>query len=156
MIPHGAYDTTTERASTDQDWRARRVEARRRRLRAASGESSTMLTTAAIGMAGYGAFEAAAGVFDLIGRHRLEIVADLASLLFGTLLVLAAAFVRVRLPGGLALAIGALLALQALAIHHAAHVAGAVTLAPQLVRGGFAALLVALAHFGDDEQPRTP
>ena len=113
-----------------------------------------MLTSAAIGMAGYGAFEAAAGLIDLIGRHRLEIVADLASILFGTLLVLAAAFVRVRLPGGLALAIGALLALQALAIHQAAHVAGAVTLTPQLVRGGFAALLVALAHLSGQE--RTP
>ncbi len=113
-----------------------------------------MLTAATIGMAGYGAFEAVAGLVDLVGGHHLEIVADLAAILFGALLVLSAAFVRVRLPGGLALAIGALLALQALAIHSAAHGGHVVTLGPQLARGAFAALLVALAHLGG--QQRTP
>ncbi len=113
-----------------------------------------MLTAATIGMAGYGAFEAVVGLVDLVGGHRLEIVAALAAILFGALLVLAAAFVRVRLPGGLALAIGALLALQALAIHSAAHFNQVVTLGPQLVRGAFAALLVALAYLGSPE--RTP
>jgi len=111
-----------------------------------------MLTSAAIGMAGYGVYEAAVGVFDLIGGHHLEVVADVAAILFGTLLVLAAAFVRVRLPGGLALAIGALLGLQALAIHSAAHSTGVVTLAPQFARGAFAALLVALAHLSGPER----
>jgi hypothetical protein len=113
-----------------------------------------MLTSAALGMAGYGAYEAAVGVLDLIGigGHHLEVVADVGAILFGTLLVLAAAFVRVRLPGGLALAIGAVLGLQALAIHRTAHVAGVVTLAPQLARGAFAALLVALAHLSGPEQ----
>ena len=36
--------------------------------------------------------------------------------IFGGLLVLASAFVRVRMPGGLAVAIGAMLALQALEV----------------------------------------
>ncbi len=112
-----------------------------------------MLTSAAIGMAGYGVYEAVAGILDLLGTHRLEILADLATILFAVLLILAAAFVRVRIPGGLALAIGALLGLQALAIHRAAHMTGVVTLAPQLARGAFAALLVALAHLSGPERP---
>jgi|WetSurMetagenome_2_1015567.scaffolds.fasta_scaffold371533_1 hypothetical protein len=112
-----------------------------------------MLTSAAIGMAGYGAFEVLAGLFDLIARRQLEVVADLAAVLFGLLLILAAAFVRVRIPGGLALAIGGLLGLQALAIHQAAHLTGVVALAPQLARGVFAALLVALAYLSKPEQP---
>jgi hypothetical protein len=115
-----------------------------------------MLTSATIGMAGYGAYEAAAGLLDLIGRHHLEVLADVAAILFGTLLVLAAAFVRVRLPGGLALAIGALLGLQALAIHSAAHLTGVVTLAPQLARGAFATLLVALALPGSRDSTPIP
>jgi hypothetical protein len=48
-----------------------------------------------------------------VGRARPD--------LFGALLVLAAAFVRVRLPGGVAFAIGAMLGLQALAVHDAVH-----------------------------------
>lgn len=113
-----------------------------------------MLTGAAIGMVGYGVYAAAEGLIDLFGRHRLEVLADVAALLFGLLLMLAAAFVRVLLPGGLDLAIGALLALQALAIHNAAHYYGTVALAPQLARAAFAALLVALAYAGDRNQQR--
>ena len=52
--------------------------------------------------------------------------------MFGGLLALAAAFVRVRLPGGLAFAIGAMLGLQALAVHDAAHLGGGIE--PQLAR----------------------
>jgi hypothetical protein len=51
--------------------------------------------------------------------------------------------VRVRLPGGLAFAIGALLGLQALAVHNAVHLDAG--LAPQVGRAVLAAVLVALA-----------
>jgi hypothetical protein len=64
------------------------------------------------------------------------------------ILLLAAAFVRVVIPGGLALAIGALLGLQALSIYSDFHIAGSVAPAPQLVRAGYALVLVGLAHFG--------
>ena len=60
---------------------------------------------------------------------RLELWAELGLIVFGALLPLAAAFVRVRLPGGLALAIGAMLGLQALAVHDAVRLGGGVTAA---------------------------
>jgi hypothetical protein len=58
---------------------------------------------------------------DLICGARVEMCDEVGLIVFGTLLVLAAAFVRVRLPGGLAFAIGAMLGLQALAVHDAVH-----------------------------------
>ncbi len=107
-----------------------------------------LLTLATLGMAAYGIYSIVAGLIDLILRSRLEAVADVATVAFGLLLLLAAAFVRVLLPGGLALAIGALLALQALSVHSDVHLAGSLALGPQLVRGGLAVLLVAMALAG--------
>ena len=79
-------------------------------------------------------------VLDRLGRGRillrgarLELWAELGLIVFGVLLVLAAAFVRVRLPGGLAFAIGAMLGLQALAVHDAVHLGTGVR--PQLASG---------------------
>jgi hypothetical protein len=115
-----------------------------------------MLTVAVLGMAAYGIYAVAAGLLDLFGPLRLEVWADLASMAFGALLVLASAFVRVLVPGGLELAIGALLALQALAIHNAAHLYGVVVPAPQIARGVFAAVLVVLAHTGSRSLPSRP
>jgi hypothetical protein len=82
-------------------------------------------------------------VVDLARGPHLELWAELGLMAFGALLALAAAFVRVRLPGGLAFAIGAMLGLQALAVHDAVHLGGGV--APQMVRGAIAIVLVALA-----------
>ncbi len=107
-----------------------------------------MLTAATLGMAGYGIYSVVDAAIDLFFRSRMEVVADLALAAFGLLLVLAAAFVRVLMPGGLLLAVGALLGLQALSIHADVHVAGVLRLAPQVLRGGFAVLLVALAYVG--------
>jgi hypothetical protein len=107
-----------------------------------------MLSLASLGMAFYGLWEAARAAADLVGPRALEFLADAATLGLGAILVLAAAFVRVRMPGGLALAIGALLGLQALALHSAAHLEGEVTLLPQVFRGAFAAILVLLAFLG--------
>jgi hypothetical protein len=105
-----------------------------------------LLSVAAIGMFSYGAYEIAWAAIDLIRGARLELWADLGLIVFGMLLVLAAAFVRVRLPGGIAFAAGALLGLQALAVHDAVHLDAG--LAPQIGRGILAAGLLALAYAG--------
>jgi len=112
-----------------------------------------MLPLASLGMAFYGIWSAAGAAADLVGARALEFWADATTFLFGLILLVAAALVRVRLPGGLAFAIGALLGLQALALHRAAHFDGAVHLVPQLARGAFAATLVLLAFVGSRRQP---
>ncbi len=107
-----------------------------------------MLTAATLGMAIYGIYSVVAAAIDLVVRSRLEAVADLGEIGFGLLLMLSAAFVRVTMPGGLALAIGALLGLQALSIHANVHLAGSVIVSSQAVRAGIALVLVGLAFFG--------
>jgi hypothetical protein len=52
------------------------------------------------------------------------------------------------MPGGLALAVGAMLALQALSLHNDLHFYGDILLAPQLARGLLAGCLAALAYAG--------
>ena len=99
-------------------------------------------------MAAYGVYTTIAALVDLISESRLEIWIDLSEIGFGALLVLAAAFVRVMMPGGLWLAVGAMLGLQALALHSAAHLYGAIALAPQIARGLLALLLAILAWLG--------
>jgi len=105
-----------------------------------------MLTMATLGMFTYGTYSIAWAVVDLARGAHLEIWAELGLIVFGLLLVLSAAFVRVRLPGGLAFAIGALLGLQALAVHDAVHLGGGI--APQVGRGVLAVALIALAYVG--------
>ncbi|MCU1381523.1 MAG: hypothetical protein JWL71_220 [Acidobacteria bacterium] len=102
-----------------------------------------MLTIASLGMFSYGIYSVGWAAADLVRGARLELWAELGLMAFGALLSLAAAFVRVRLPGGLAFAIGAMLGLQALAVHDAAHLGGGIT--PQVVRGSIAIVLVAIA-----------
>jgi hypothetical protein len=91
----------------------------------------------------YGIYSVAWAAADVVRGARLELWAELGLMAFGALLALAAAFVRVRLPGGLAFAIGAMLGLQALAVHDAVHLGGGV--GAQVVRGSIAVVLVALA-----------
>ena len=107
-----------------------------------------MLTAATLGMAVYGLYSLVAAGLDLFFQPRVEAIAAIGEILFGLLLMLSAAFVRVTIPGGLALAIGALLGLQALSIHSDVHVSGSVVMTSQAVRAGIAVLLVGLAHFG--------
>jgi hypothetical protein len=102
-----------------------------------------MLTAAALGMFSYGIYSVGWAIADLVRGAHLELWAELGLIAFGTLLALAAAFVRVRLPGGLAFAIGALLGLQAMAVHDAVHLGGGI--APQIVRASIAIVLVAMA-----------
>jgi hypothetical protein len=105
-----------------------------------------MLTLSALGMFAFGLYSAIWAIVDLIRGARLELWAEAGIILFGLLLALGAAFVRVRLPGGVAFAIGALLGLQALAVHTAAHIGGG--LSPQLIQAAFAAVLIGLAYAG--------
>ncbi|MGE0449500.1 MAG: hypothetical protein AB7Q29_07950 [Vicinamibacterales bacterium] len=111
-----------------------------------------MLTLATLGMFAYGTYSVVSALNDFVQGTRLEIWAELALILFGLLLILAAAFVRVRMPGGLAVAIGAMLGLQALAVHAAAHFESG--LAPQIARGIIAFFLVGSAVAGDTPQKR--
>ena len=103
-----------------------------------------MLTAAALGMFSYGIYSIGWAVADLARGARLELWAELGLILFGALLVLAAAFVRVRLPGGVAFAIGAMLGLQALAVHDAVHLGTGA--APQIARAVLAMTLAGLAY----------
>ena len=107
-----------------------------------------MLTTATLGMALYGLYSILVGVTDLVATAQLEWWANLWLIGAGTVLVLGAAFVRVSMPGGLALAVGGLLALQSISLHNAGHLYGRVLLIPELARAVLAMSLVALAYFG--------
>jgi hypothetical protein len=113
-----------------------------------------MLTAAALGMFLYGIYSVGWAAMDLIRGARLELWAELGLLAFGALLMLASAFVRVRLPGGLAFAIGAMLGLQALAVHDAVHLGGDVS--DQIVRGSIAIVLIALALSDAPPSPAPP
>jgi hypothetical protein len=115
---------------------------------------TSMLTAAALGMFGYGSYSVGWAVADLIRGPRLELWADLGLMAFGVLLILAAAFVRVKLPGGLAFAIGAMLGLQALAVHAAVRLGGGI--APQLARASIAIVLVAIALSDARPSPARP
>lgn len=106
-----------------------------------------MLTVATLGMFAYGTYSVAWAVSDLVQGAQLELWAELGLIGFGLLLILAAAFVRVRMPGGLAVAIGAMLGLQALAVHNASHLGSGVVL--QVARGAFAFFLVGFAVAGE-------
>jgi hypothetical protein len=107
-----------------------------------------MLTAATLGLAAYGVYSAGLGVFDMLRPVGLDWWADLALFGFGLLLLLSSALVRVRMPGGLALAVGAMLALHALSLHNDLHFYGDILLGPQLTRGAIAASLAALAYVG--------
>jgi len=111
-----------------------------------------MLTAATIGMLSYAGYSAGWAVYDVIAGARLEWWADLGLALFALLLALGALFVRVRLPGGLAFAIGAMLGLQALAVHTAAHLKNGIT--PQIGRAVLAIVLVVMAHTAASSPPQ--
>lgn len=115
-------------------------------------QDEAVLTVATLGMFGYGTYSVVWALNELIQGARLELWAELAIIVFGLLLILAAAFVRVRMPGGLAVAIGAMLGLQALAVHTAAHLDSGIT--EQVARGIIAFFLVGCAVAGDTPQRR--
>ncbi len=101
---------------------------------------------------GYGLYAIGAGLMDLLGASRLEWQANTAMLVLGLMLVVAGLFVRVRMPGSLALALAALFGLQSLALHNAGHLYGQIAPEPQIARAVFAVTLIALAYFGKVER----
>jgi len=107
-----------------------------------------MLSAATLGLAAYGVYSAGLGVYDLFRSPGLDWWADVALIVFGLLLLLSSAFVRVRMPGGLALALSGVLALQALSLHNDLHFYGDILVVPQATRGVMAGALMALAYFG--------
>ena len=107
-----------------------------------------MLAFATLGMTAYGLYSILAGLADLLGGGALEWWANLWLVAWASTLVFWAAFVRVSTPGGLALAVAGLLALQSISLHNTNHLYGQVVLLPQFARALFAGLLVALACFG--------
>jgi len=111
-----------------------------------------MLTAATLGMVGYGLYSIGTGLVDLFGGLQLESLANISSIVLGAMLVLAGLFVRVGLPGSLALALAALFGLQSLALHNAAHLYDRIAPEPQVARALFALLLVNLAYFGKVEE----
>ena len=107
-----------------------------------------MLRAAALAMFLYGLHDVVVGAADLIGAGTLEWWADAWRILAGAMLMLAAALVRVSMPGGLALALAALLGLQSISLHNDPHFYGRLLLLPQVTRALFSVTLVALAYFG--------
>ena len=103
-----------------------------------------MLSIASLGMLCYGGYSVAWAVVDMTRGARLELWAEIGLILFGLLLMFSAPFVRIRLPGGLEAALGALLGLQALAVHNAAHLGAG--FAPQAGRAALAVTLFGLAY----------
>ena len=112
------------------------------------GGTFPVLTSATLGMLAYGLYSIGSALVHAFGPSPLELWATLGLVVLGVMLILAAAFVRASMPGGLALALGALLGLQSLALHNAAHLYGQVVALPQLARAFFAATLVVLAYVG--------
>jgi hypothetical protein len=108
-----------------------------------------MLSAATLGLAAYGIYSAGLGLVDLFKSPGLDWWADLALIVLGLVLFLSSALVRVRVPGGLALAVGGMLALQALSLHNDLHFYGDILVAPQVARGLVAGGLAALAFVGD-------
>ena len=107
-----------------------------------------MLRAAALGMFLYGLHDVVVGTADLLGGGVLEWWANLWRMFSGAILLLAAALVRVSMPGGLALAVAGLLGLQSISLHNDAHFYGSLLLLPQVARAVFSGTLVALAWFG--------
>jgi len=107
-----------------------------------------VLITAALGMLAYGLYSLIEGCIYLFGTGTLEWWASLWLIVAGGTLILAAMFVRASIPGGLALAIASLLALQSISLHNAGHIYGQVLVFPQLSQAFFAILLVIAAHVG--------
>ena len=107
-----------------------------------------MLRAAALGMFLYGGYCVIDGLIDFVFAETLEWWANLWGIFSGILLAFGAIFTRISFPGGLALAIGGLLGLQAISLHNEIHLYGQLSKTYQLSQIGFAALLVTLGHYG--------
>ncbi len=107
-----------------------------------------MLTVATLGMVSYGLYSVGVGILDLLTTARLEWWADLWLIGAGAILAFAAALVRVSMPGGLALAVAGLLALQSIGLHNAGHLYNELGYLLEVARAIFAVTLTGLAYLG--------
>ena len=114
-----------------------------------------MLPAATLGLAFYGLYSIVAGLEDLVGPSSLEWWANLWVIAAGAVVLLAAAFVRASMPGGLALAVGGLLGLQSISLHNDPHLYD-MLLVPQLARALVAIVLVGLAYAGWEADAPAP
>ncbi len=108
-----------------------------------------MLTAATVGMAAYGLYDSAMALAGVFGMARLEVWAHALQFALGLLLMLAAPFVRVNVPGGLPLATGAILGLQALALHAVSHLQPDSIFAYQITRAAVGGALLLLGLLGN-------
>jgi hypothetical protein len=111
-------------------------------------EDAPVLTVATLGLAVYGVYSIGLGAVDAFRSPGLDWWADAALVALGLLLLASSVLVRLRIPGGLALALSALAALQALALHNDMHFYGDILVTPQVGRGVIASGLAALAWAG--------
>ena len=116
-------------------------------------QQGVMLRAAAAGMFLYGLYAIVVGIADLVFIGTLEWWANAWSILSGAMLSLAATFVRISLPGGLALAMAGLLGLQSISLHNDGHYYNQLLHWSQAVRAGFSVLLIVLAWCGWEPLP---
>jgi hypothetical protein len=109
-----------------------------------------VLTIAAFGFAAYGLHQVGVGLDSMARGSALETWAAVALTVFGTLLIISAIILRLRMPGALQAGLGSLLGLQALALHNAVHLSSSPgDPGPHLIRGALAAALFGLAWAGE-------
>lgn len=105
-----------------------------------------MLKLATLGMSLYATYSIGWAANDLFQGAQLETWADAGMIGFGALLAFAVVLVRARIPGGLAFAVAALLGLQALDVHNAAHLDTSLGL--QVARAAYGCAIVATVVIG--------
>lgn len=105
-----------------------------------------MLNVSTLLMSIYGTYSIGWAANDLFEGAQLEPWASWTVLGFGVLLVLGALVSRARIPGGLPVAGAALLGLQAMDVHGAAHLDTPMPM--QITRAAFAVVLMGLAFYG--------
>ena len=113
-----------------------------------------MLTFAALAMSLYAVYSMGWAAIDLFRGAQLETWAEVGLIGFGALLAFASIVVRARIPGGLAFTVAALLGLQALDVHNAAHLDTPLGL--QVARAAFGLVVAAAVWIGGLERRGHP
>ena len=113
-----------------------------------------MLNLATFAMSLYAVYSMGWAANDLFHRAQLEVWAEVGLIAFGALLAFAAVIVRARIPGGVAFTAAALLGLQALDVHNAAHLD--TSLGAQVARAAAGVVIVAAVWVGGTEDSEDP
>ena len=109
-------------------------------------QTITVLKLSTLLMSLYGTYSIGWAANDLYQGKQLELWAACTLIGFGLLLGVAALVTNARIPGGLPIAAAALLGLQALDVHNAAHLG--TPLGTQFTRALFSFALLAAAFLG--------